>query len=303
MINLRGIATAAAVILAAVVFIIVGCAGLTRIDAGHVGVKINYAGSYRGVEDVPAVTGWVFVNPLTQRVFEYPTYVQTAVWTREDIPESPGNEEVSFNSKEGLMITGDISLSYQLQADKIPAFYIKFRNDDLKHFTHGFLRNVARDIFNEVAGHYGIEEIYGPKKDVFLIEVRTALNNAVKDIGVIVEQFGFIGAPRIPESVAGALNSKVKATQDAIRVENELREAEAEAKKQVALANGEAQARVARAKGESEANLLLTRSITPTLLEWKRLEVTAQAVQKWDGRRPTVEGTGSGLLLQIPAPK
>ena len=42
-----------------------------RIDAGHVGVKVNQYGDNKGVDDVTAVTGMVFYNPITTRIYEY----------------------------------------------------------------------------------------------------------------------------------------------------------------------------------------------------------------------------------------
>lgn len=282
---------------------LVSLTGCTRIEPGHVGIKVNLAGSQRGVEDMPTLTGWVAYNPATTQVFEYPVFVQTAVWTRDAHEGSPNNEEISFNSKEGLIITGDLSLSYQLESGKVPEFYVKFRNDDLTQFTHGFLRNVARDIFNEVAGKLAVDEIYGPRKEEFLIEVRKRLNDQMSPIGVHIEQLGFIGAPRPPQAVIDAINAKIAATQQAMRAENELRTAEAEAAKAIAKARGEAESMIARARGEAESNELLRRSISPELVQWRMMQVTEAAVQKWDGRRPMVEGGDSGLLLQIPMPE
>ncbi|MDO8571586.1 MAG: SPFH domain-containing protein [bacterium] len=263
--------------------------GCTRIGPGYVGIKVDMTGDKRGVNDYVLSTGWVFYNLFNQQVFEYPTFVQTAVWTKDETEGSPTNEEVSFNSKEGLTITGDISLSYMLVAEKVPAFYVKYRNDDLNNFTHGYLRNVARDLFNEVAGKYSVEELYGPQKDKFLSEVRARLNSDLASVGLIIEQFGFIGAPRPPQGVVDALNAKVAATQLAMQTENELRRAEAEAKK-----------RIAAAQGEAEANRLLAISVTPALLQLRYLQALDNAISKWDGKRPMVEGEGSGLLLQLP---
>ena len=47
-----------------------------RIDAGHVGVKVNQYGDNKGVDDVVAVTGMVFYNPITTKIYEFPTYIQ-----------------------------------------------------------------------------------------------------------------------------------------------------------------------------------------------------------------------------------
>lgn len=289
--------------LLAIAVLITGCAGCTVVNPGYVGIKVNMVGSDRGVQDIPVVTGWVFYNPFTQRVYEYPTFVQTAQWTKDPHEGSPQNEEVSFNSKEGMLMQADISLSYQLDGAKVPSFYVKFRSDDLNHFTHGFLRNIARDAFNEVAGKYEVEVIYGPKKEEVVAKVRERINAEVADIGISLQQFGFIGAPRPPQNVIDAINSKIAATQNAMRAENELRQTQAEAQKFVAKAEGEARAAIARAEGEAKANLVLAQSITRPLLEWRQLQITEQAVAKWDGRRPTVEGQGGGLLLQIPLPE
>jgi len=301
--------------------------GCTTIAPGHVGIVVNKMGSDRGVESYPQQTGLVWFNPFVTTVFEYPTFVQTVVWTRTPSEGNPNNEEVSFNTKEGLTMTADVSVSYQLTPENVPSFYVKFRNDDLKLFTHGYLRSLARDKFNEVAATYGVEEIYGPKKEVFLGEVKRRINEALKPLGAhIDEQFGFVGAPRPPENVVQAINAKIASTQKAIQLENELRQAQAEAAKQVAsaeggakaklaaaqgdalaavaLAEGEATATVARATAAYKANDLVSKSVTPAVLEWKRLEIQQAPIQKWNGVRPTVEaGTGTNLLLAVPPVK
>ena len=46
-----------------------------RIDAGHVGVKVNQYGDNKGVDDVVAVTGMVFFNPFTTAIYEFPTLI------------------------------------------------------------------------------------------------------------------------------------------------------------------------------------------------------------------------------------
>jgi len=288
--DVKGMLMAAAAAL--VLVILFSIVGYTVIGPGEVGIKVNYFGHERGVEDFPLVTGVVFYNRITTKVFHYPVYVQTAVWTQSMHEGRALNEEITFNSKEGLIIAGDISLSYQLDSKMVPHFYVKFRSDDLASFTHGFLRNVARDHFNEVGSQYAVDDIYGPKKEEFLKLIRDRINKEVGVFGVHIEQFGFIGAPRLPQGVVEALNAKIRATQDAIRAENELRQAQAEAKK-----------RIATAEGEARSNEILTKSLSDVLLKWRTLEITQKAIDKWDGKRPMVEGSSSGLLLQLPLPQ
>ena len=42
------------------------------------------------------------------------------------------NEEMGFNSKEGMEILVDVSLSYAIDPSKVPDFYVKYRVSDLE---------------------------------------------------------------------------------------------------------------------------------------------------------------------------
>lgn len=297
-----------AAVLMLVVSSLAGC-GVTRIGPGHVGLEVSMAGSNRGVNDIPVRTGWLWYQPLATQVYEYPTYVQTAKWTKspnegQDNPGNNPNEELSFKSKEGVIITMDLSLSYQLAADKAPAFFVKYRSDDLNGFTHGILRNIARDAFNEIGGTYGVDDLTGPKLGQFLSEVREKVNSQVANEGVHIEQFGVLESPRLPGEYQAAIMAKQQAVQQAQRAENELRTTQAEAAKTVAKAEGEAKARVAQADGEAAANKTLASSITSQLLELRKLDIQQQAIQRWKGDVPSIQGGGGagggGLTIVVP---
>ena len=86
-----------------------------------------------------------------------------------------------------------------------------------------------------------------------------------------------------------ALNAKMEAMQRAQQRENELREAEAEAKKQVAKAEGSAKCAILQAEAEAKANLVLAQSVTAALIQW-------QTIQKWDGQLPQVTGEAIPMI-------
>ena len=142
--------------------------GITRIEAGFVGIEVNLAGSQRGASEIPVRTGRVFYSPVTTQVIEFPTYVQTVKWTRDVNEGRPLNEEMGFNSKEGMEIFADVSLSYAIEPSKVPDFYVKYRVNKLDVFTHGIMRDIVRNSLNEVAATYTVEDIYGEKKAQFL---------------------------------------------------------------------------------------------------------------------------------------
>jgi len=258
------------------------------IPPGHVGIKVNQSGSDRGVQDFPLQTGRVFYNPMTETVEDYPTSVQRVIWTKDTNEGKPINEEINYNSKDELVFTGDFTVSYELVAAKVPAFYVRFRNDDISAFTHGFFRDQVRDALNEVAVQYTADELYGEKKSEFLDKAKARVIARVQELGVNVIALGYAASPRPPEAVATAINAKIAAIQKANQTENELRQSEAEAKKTVAAA-----------KGTAEANDLISRSINPSLIQWRQLDVQQQAISKWNGQLPTYNGGGAIPFIQV----
>ncbi len=274
--------------------VVIGVAGLVVlwlitscyriVTPGHVGIVVKQSGTDRGVQDFPVQSGRVWFNPINEVVLTYPTYVQRAIWTSSTQEGLPVNDENSFQSSEGLRFSADVNVSYQLTAAQVPKFYVKFRSDDLAAFTHGFFRDAVRNAFR-VSTAYRAEEVNGAKQTELIDRVLEQLRLAMQPYGVDVLQLGFATPPRPPQSVKEAIESKIAATQLAERAENEKRQAIAEAAKSVEIARGQAQ-----------ANDLLTRSLSPQLMQWKQLEILEQ---KWNGQFPQVVGSNSMPLLQM----
>jgi regulator of protease activity HflC (stomatin/prohibitin superfamily) len=290
--------------LLAIIFAFSFLVRVTRIEAGHVGVEINLAGKQRGAAEIPLRTGWVVYSPLSTQIIQFPTYVQTVKWTRDVNEGHPINEEMGFNSKEGMEIFVDVSLSYAIDPQHVPDFYVKYRVSDLELFTHGILRDIVRNSLNEVASTYNVEDIYGDHKAEFLRKVQVMIDQKVAPVGVGVQQFGFIGAPRVPAVIAAAITAKAQAIQQAERARNELATTQAEAAKKIAEAEGDAKSLVTRAQGEADANRIRQSSLTPQLLELRRIENNRALIDKWNGQLPTVQsGQGGALMLQLPRPQ
>ena len=290
----------AAVVLVLMLIFFNYVAAITRIGAGYVGVEVVLSGSQRGPSEIPIRTGWVFYSPLRSQIIEFPTFVQTVKWTHNLDEGRASNEEMSFNSKEGMEIYSDVSLSYAIEPRRVPDFYVKYRVNDLSMFTHGILRDVVRNSLNEVASTYSVEQIYGEQKTEFLAKVQALIQQKMEPVGVGIQQFGFIGAPRVPAVIAAAITSKAQAIQDAERARNELAKTQAEAAKTVAEAEGEAKAAVTRANGEAEANKIRQTSLTPQLLELRKIENQKALIERWNGQLPTVQTGQGGLLMELP---
>lgn len=274
-------------LLLALAFLSSGCS--ERIDAGHVGIKVNMYGSDKGVQDVTMVTGRVWYNPITSSVYEIPTFMQTAAWTKDETEGSPTDEAITFQTNDGMETSCDVALNFTLDADKVPAMFKKFRRDP-EELKATYLRVKVREIFMEEASKYSIEDMI-LKRAEFLKDVEMKARSVLAPDGFIVDTLTLVGSPRYPATVSRAIENKIRATQLAEQAQRELATSQAEAAKVAAQAKGEAESIKVKAEAEAEAIRKITQSLTPTYVEYVK-------ATKWNGQYPgVVAGSGAGLLL------
>jgi regulator of protease activity HflC (stomatin/prohibitin superfamily) len=238
-----------------------------RIDAGHVGVKVNQYGDNKGVDDVVAVTGMVFYNPFTTRVYEFPTFIQHK--------EYKGENSFIVNSKDGSEFAVSPIMNYSVQREKVPTIFSKYRRP-LEDIEEGFLKTAVYDAFRLATNKYTADELIS-NRAVFEVEVRRLLDGQLLKEGFIINQF--TSNLVYPETFKKSIEAKNNAVQAALRAENEVKTAEAQAKIKVATAEGNAQAMLTTAKAEAEANKLKQATLTSLLLQ-------QQWIEKWDGKLP-----------------
>lgn len=280
---------------------------VARVDAGHVGIRVKLAGSSRGVDDIPVVTGWVFYNPLTEQLIMFPTSVQNVVWTRDVNEGGRHDESITFSSQEGVNINADIGLSFHIEPAMAPHLYLRFRKSDLMELANGYVRNAVREGFNVAASQMPVQGIYGAEKSKLVADVMKKLQDQLGKDGFVIDQLTINGALRLPENVAMAINRAMEATQLAIQAENRVRQVKAEAEQAItqaegaasaarARAKGEADARLITAKAEAKANLILRASSSAQVLQYRALE-------RWNGRLPVMNGGGALPFLTFDASK
>ena len=252
-----------------------------RIDAGHVGVKVDMYGSGKGVNDVTECTGVVFYNPITTKIYEFPTFIQHKEY----------KDENSFvvNSKDGSEFSVSPIMNYSVQREKVPAIFAKYRRS-LEEIEEGFLKTAVYDAFRLATNKYTADGLIG-NREVFEVEVRRLLEGQLLKEGFVINQF--TSNLVYPDSFKKAINAKNNAVQAALMAENKVKQAEAEAKIKVATANGNAEALLANARAEAESNRLRQQTLTPMLLQ-------QQWIEKWRGNVPTTQlGTNTQVLYGL----
>jgi regulator of protease activity HflC (stomatin/prohibitin superfamily) len=259
--------------------------GLERIDAGHVGIKVNLIGTGKGVDNATEVTGWVFYNRFTTKIVEFPTFVQHKEYKKDEDQD----ESFIINSKDGSEFHVAPLLNYSVQREKVPYIFTKYRVE-LDAIEAGFLKTAIYDAFRVVANSYTADELIS-NREQFEIKVRKNLESHLLPEGFVLAQF--TSNLVYPETFKKAIEAKNNAVQTALRAENDVKTAEAQAKIKIAQAEGNAQAMLTNAKAESEANRLKQQTLTPLLLqlEW---------INKWNGKLPSTQlGAGTNTMYNF----
>lgn len=248
--------------------VIITFSSCTRIDAGHEGIKVNLYGSNKGVDNVELCTGMVWFNPVTERVYEYPTFVQTVDY-----------DPFTINAKDGSEFTVDPTLSIKMIDGSSPAIFKKYRKS-VEDIINSTLYNYTKDAFRVQLNKFTTDEIVSKREEVEKA-IEMQLREELTKEGFNLEQL--TSGLKYPQSIVDAVNAKNKAVQEAQRVANELEIVKAEAEKKIVAA-----------QAEKEANELRTKALTPAILQ-------QQWIEKWSGDVPQVitsENAGMFLNLQ-----
>lgn len=258
----------------AAVLMLTSC-GYERVDAGYEGIKVNLYGDGKGVDDVSLVTGAVWYNPITTAVYEYPTFVQTV-----DYPP------FSINAKDGSSFTVDPTISLKIVDGKSPEVFKKYRKDDIKEVINTTLYNYVKNAFRIQLNGYTTDELVS-KREEFELAIETKLSEELARENFQLEQM--TSGLQYPNTLVQAIDAKNKAVQDALKIENEVKAVEANAKKAIAKAEGDAKALKIKGDAEAEYNRKIAASLSPLIVQ-------QMMIDKWNGALPTFTG-GNGTML------
>lgn len=202
-----------------------------------------------------------------ERVYEYPTFVQTVDYN-----------PFTVNAKGGLAFTMDPTVSIKIIDGKTPEIFKKYRLklDDIVNTTlYTVVVNACRIQVNK----FTPDEITS-NRDSVENAIETQLRAELEKENFYLERL--TTGLTYPSSIQEAIAAKDKATQDALRVQRELEIVEAEAQKKIVAA-----------QAEKEANELRTKALTPAILQ-------QQWIEKWDGTLPkVVTGEEAALMLNL----
>lgn len=240
---------------------------INRIDSGQTGIMVNLAGSERGVDEAKVETGWVIFNRFTKELFEYPAFAQIVDY-----------EKFEIQDKKGEIFTADPTVEYYIERDNAKTVFLRYRKN-IKSLERSAILSEVKNAYKDVCGLYETDSLINNRPQ-FEKEVEALLSQRLKERGFTLSNIQSSVKPN--EAMQSAINSKNISVQNALKLQNELKAAEAEAQKKIVAA-----------RGEAEANKILQMSITPQLIQkmW---------VEKWDGRLSLVATNDkNGIIIDV----
>lgn len=275
------------IVIATIAFLALSASFLSssKVPAGYEAILVNSYGQ-QGVQDMPLVTGRVYYNPFTQDLITYPVFVQTKDY-----------DEFTVNAKDGSVFKVDPTISYKIEAGATPLIYQKYRKE-IGQITDVVMLQMVKDSFRMVINQYTTDEIISKRGEIEAGIEKAIREAAIKDkIGIERLTSGL----RYPESIEASIASKNQAVQEAQKVENQLRVAEANAKIKQTNAEAEAKAKITEAEANAKAIKLQTEAVqVQGGADYIKLQFIDKVGSKWNGQLPTTFlWEGVSMLMQL----
>ncbi|MEP0818466.1 MULTISPECIES: prohibitin family protein [unclassified Trichocoleus] len=176
-------------------------------------------------------------------------------------------------SKDLQDVTTEVAINWHIDPAQVNTVYQRIGNKE--QIVSGIITPAVSEVVKAATAKKNVEEIL-TKRTELKGEIDDQLKKRLASYGLLVDDVSLVNFGFSPE-----FNKAIEAKQIA---EQEAKQAEFTALR----AKQDAEAAVNRAKGQAEAQRLQRLTLTSELLQ-------QQAIEKWDGRFPTVMG-GNGTL-------
>lgn len=215
-----------------------GFSSCTIIRPGEVGVR-QHLGK---LSDRVNTNGAVWYNPFTSRVIK--TNVQV------------NNVELSLSlpSKEGLSIQAQISILYRIDIKSVPKV--------IRTLGSGYetiVSNVFRSASADVCSKYFAKDMHSGMRAEIEKEILIKMSETLNEQGILVSAV-LMKSIQLPSGLAGSIEEKLQAEQNAMRMEFILQQEKLEAERKIIEAAGTRDAQKILSEGLTE-NIIKLRSI------------------------------------------
>lgn len=238
--------------------------GIGKVNEGERGVVLHNGAATGQVLD----PGLYWVAPVIGTVEEMSVMTEAASIKAEGA------------SKDLQVIHAEITVNYAMLPERAVEVYRALRHDAVARVIRPAIEEAVKAGTSEFKAEDLIQHRALVKEKIeSILRTRMEAKGFTLDT-VSITDFDF------SDTFNQAIESKVTATQMAMKAGNDLERVKAEAQQQVE-----------RAKAEAEALKAQREAVTPDLILLRRTEALLKAIEKWDGRMPTYVGPDSPVPM------
>ena len=246
-----------------VLLIILSFFSFTTVPAGHRGVLLQMGEVKTTVFD----EGLHFKLPFIQTVQPIEVRVQ-----KEESSQTAASKDLQN-------VTTTMAVNYSIDSGSVNKLYQDIGMD----YKGRIIDPAVAEALKAVTAQYTAEELISKRPEVSakikeMLEVKlTKYYMKLEEINI--KEFAF------SEEFNKAIEQKQTAEQNALKASRDLDRIKIEADQQIA-----------QAQAEAEALRLKKAEVTPELIQLKQIEVQEKALQKWDGKLPSVTGGATPFI-------
>jgi regulator of protease activity HflC (stomatin/prohibitin superfamily) len=275
------------------------CSSCVVIRPGQVGVKQRLG----KISNVALPEGPKGYNPFTTSIITLPTRTVN-LEIRSDLP-----------SKEGLTITSVMSILYRIRPSSAP----QLLRDIGRSYEQEIILPVFRSAAADVSSRFLAKDMHSGERSVIEEQIRDRMAEILEPNGIIVDNV-LMKTIVLPSGLSQAIEDKLRAEQDAQRMEfvkqqeqldaerriiqakgdreSALIQADAERQRLEIQASGEANALRLQAQAQAEANAGLQSSLSEEVLRFRAIEAFLQMARSENSK--VIITNGESPFLGLP---
>lgn len=258
--NIRGKLIKFIIVLVLVALIIAGVIfkAYTIIPPGNRGVVVQLG----AISSRVLGEGFHFKIPFIQDIINMDVRVQKI------------ESEHETSSKDLQVVNTTVAVNYSLDPQKVNLLYQQIQPD----YESQIVTPAIRESLKSVMAQYTAEELISKRSEVSM-KIKDSLSDKLSNYYMVLYEVNLTEL-KFSDQFDQAIEQKQIAEQQALKAKLDLQRVQVEA-----------QQRLEQAKAEAEALKIQKDYVTPDLVKLRQVEAQLEAIKKWDGKLPTVNGS------------
>jgi regulator of protease activity HflC (stomatin/prohibitin superfamily) len=261
---------------------------LVIVPAGHIGVPTLFGKVINTTlsEGISIVNPLWYINKMTIRT---ETYTMVSAATE---GSKTGDDSIYTQSSDGVVMNMDVTVVYRLLSADAPMVFRYFG----RNYVDAIVRPAAKSALPEITSKYSFQDAYTVKRDELGFKVGEKMNAVIESLisqqlgskskGILVQQV-LIRKIEPPTKIKESIELKMAAEQESERMKYVLLKEKQEADR-----------KKIEATGIQTFQDIVSKGISPQLLQWKGIEAT-EMLAKSNNTKVVIIGSGKGGLPVI----